>query len=625
MISGSHKLSRLLITGPIDYNTPICVLKEIADAHGIKYNNLYCNDPDFVNHIIDFINKTTVPKINADNKDITHWQYMARFVNKDCNWVQTKLLQAYNFLLKFINDEDPLKIIPNNFILGLQTPEQPYNINTCILYKTCIYHKLNVNSQTSISQMCYAVRMLKENIESVLRRAIFFVEKKADRVALINTLMLANYEVDDPEYTSKETIVNTNTIPNNVVSYESLSDIIISLSDISTLRKNIEPSTTFGSVALAAVNFNIDISKSCNPIKEYKFLKLSGKNNYEPIDPWIKYWYQINPKIFDLSLSFNPLFPQGFYENYTLHSMAIKEGFTEGEIINTSPYELLQLAYVSDTFYLGKMPTMKAGPTSIDLDEIESIPEGELLCFGQISNPLTPITISELISLFDANENFTNPFTPDTVFTQVAINKLKIMLKNNNPNSPLSTETLTLRFNLLKTINRLEELIHNSDEPTRLFVAFYNNADQDVKDDIFKVMTHLLNMGMFMRGWLGKGPYPISSAVIPADKYDTVSLNVTDSIISYENMCQQLSKITTLINNLPLVIYKDGVYQASNEKINGLTIGERIQIVKTGEESKTVTSCIRLSSNWICSSVHKYMLAIGLDAPFNIVQLRHIA
>lgn len=625
----SRQLSRLAITGHVYEHTPMCVLMEIADAHGIKYEHKDYDKPNFAHHLLASIHQTPVPSISTDEiKEMVQWQYVARFVNKHSQWLQGKLTLGYNFLLEFMNNDDPLNKIPLDFICGLQTPENPYAVNACILYKTCIYHRLNVNSRTTINQMAYAVKMLRENLESVMRRAEAFVKRDAKRIDLINVLMLAYYEVQDPDPMIIDNVTNYEIVPKVCTTHEHLLRLHESLTDVRTLQQRIDPTTHSGAIALAAINYNIDISKSSDPTREYKILRIAGRNDYKPADPWMNYWYHRNLSIFDLTVTFNPLFPTGFYEINRMISMVQNEGFTSTEMSNVEPYELLQLAYVSDTFYQGEMPNMKSRQTPIYLDDIADVPYGQLLCYGQFDSPLRPITILELTELFNNNLNFSSPFGTDVIFSTASINKLKLIAQSPsgpNPNVRLSPETVAARSRLLESINGIELILRNNDEPSRQLALTYKNSNPDTKQSIRNALTHLLHTGMYMRGWSGSGDYPVIKAPVPPEKEPDVAINVTESIARYEAACRSLGKIGTQINDLPLVTYKDGEYQASNCISDGITVGQRLSIVKEGDQTGNVASCIRLSSNWICSSAHKYMLVIGLPNPFDIFHLRHIA
>jgi len=622
-----RQLSRLCITENIHEYTPMCVLIEIADSHGIKYEQKDIEKPNFSKFLIETINQTNIPTI-GEIKERTEWEYVARFVNRNCQWPQNKLVEAYNFLSSFMTKEDPLNKIPNDFVYGLQTPINPKSINACVLYKTCVYHRLNITTRTTINQMAYAVRMLREDIESVLRRTQIYVERDAKRLDLINILMLSPYEIQDPDPPLCIDDINPVVIPNTTATHDMLDRLYITLNNTRELQSKIDPTTYCGSVALAAINYGLDISKSSNPIREYKILKRTGKNNYIPSDPWMRYWFQYNPIIFDLSITFNPIFPINYYDHNRLLEMVQMEGYVSNDISSSSPYELMQLAYVTETFYIGKLPNMKSEETSIDLDNINDIPYGELLCYGQLDSPLQPVSINELISLFNINQNFTNPFN-NSVFSSTSINKLKLLLQSHV--GPISSttftpETIIARNNLLEVINSVENITKLTDEPTRQLAFTYRNSSPDTKVVILSTLTKLLHIGMYMRGWLGPGSeYPVIKAPVPPGRQMEIDLHVTSSIAEYEKLCRSLGKIGVQINSLPLVNYRDGHYQASTRSSDGFSIGERLQIVKEGDTTDNISSCIRLSSNWICSSAHKYLIGIGQSPPFDIFNLRYIS
>lgn len=623
----SIELSRLAIIGYINRSVPLCVLIEIADAHGINYNEADWNKPNFGHHLMEKIIQTPISIINNLN-NASQLSYIVRFVNKHRSWPQKKLIQAYNFIIKFTDNDDPLNKIPIDFIAGSQTPENPFSINACILYKTCLHYHLNVNVRTTINQMAYAIRLLRNNIESVMRQAKLFVERDAKRIDLINILITSPHEIKDFDDMPVSEVIDYNVIPKINESYDLFLNIHNSLSDIRILQQKFEPTTHAGFVALAAINYSIDISKARNTSREYKLLQLTGGNGYDPGDKWIIYWYHRNPGMFDLSITFNPLFPVNYYNKTRLVDMAKYQGYTDGDILNTDPYELLQLAHVSETFYQGEYPTMKSKETSINLEDVNDIPYGELLCYGQIEIVLRPISITELIDTFNANENFSSPFQCDTVFTPTVINKLKNILRlaiGPVPSIALSQETIQLRATLLELINYIQLKTMSSDEPTRQFLTSYKNTDQKTKFLIKNTLGCLLNIGMAMRGWLGGGDLPVSHAPVPPEKQGLVSIKVTEFIASFESMCRSLGKIGSQIKFLPIVLYKDGQYQISNDHNQGYTIEDRITIVKQGDKSGNVASCIRLSSNWVCSSAHKYITSLGLPAPFDIFKLSYIS
>lgn len=631
-IMTSRELSRIFITGNITEFTPICVLLEIADAHGIYYDQKDNTHQNFSRNLIKIINETPVPSIN-ENKSSIDWGYLARFINKNSKWPQSKLIDAYNFLIKFITTEDPLKYVPLDFSIGLQTPTTPNSINACVLYKICTYHMLNLNKHTTIEQMRSAVIMLRSNPDTLYKRAISFLENNASKKDLINILLMSptSFDVEETQYSN----IDYNKTPIVTSSHEMFSLIHKSLHTISDLQTKINPVTISGSIALAAVIYRIDISKSANPIDEYKILKLTGRNSYVPSDPWMNYWSKRTSNLFDLLVSFNPIFPECYYNPTTLNSMAMLECYSAEELNNSSSYELMQLAFVTETFYMGELPNLTSRQTLINLDDIDEVPYGELFCYGSLDNTVTAITVEELTHMFNINRNFTNPFKQDSVFTDRSISKLKKLLQSkigpvNNlslqTQRHISYDTANARKKLVELITSLEILTKSNDLSTRNLVSLYNDSSCDIKKSIVDMLTKLLHIGMYMRGWMGNGyDYPVTRAPVPSEREAEVAINITQSISSFESSCESLGIIGKQILDLPLVKYRDGQYHLSNNINDGLTISERLNIVKQGDTTKNMASCVRLSSNWICSTAHKYLLAVGQPSPFDIFHLRNIS
>lgn len=618
-------LSRLLITGNISNGAPLCVLLEIADAHGISYDDEILDDPEFINILVYniYLESKNIPNIKYPITRLDDWKYLARFVNKHISWRQDKLIAAYEYLIKFMNDDNVLDKIPINFTYGLQTSENLYSVNSCVLYKICRFHNINITSKTKMDQMYQAINYLRMDINVLISKSKLFIEKHATSSDLINILISNNNpKNNDNNYNSP---IDIKYLPNSITKYDSLAKLYKTLTSIKDLQRRVLPSTDEGSIALAAINYATDISKSQCPLEEYEILR-TQKIVYEPIDPWLKYWYLENPDLFNLSKTFNPLFPQSFYSKEQLFGLAKKEGYNEKELSKNNHYELMQLAYISDTFYTGPLPRIKGDITIIDLDKLLEIPHGQLLCYGQMEILLYPISISELIDLFTANQNFTSPFEANKIFSLTSINKLKNILiypHGPNPKIKIDSETLNIRKKLLDIIADIQ--LFNEDESTSNLVTTYKKSDSSTKLSIKKLLNIILELGMYMRGWLGTEQYPVEESVVLHENEPTVAVNVTDAITDYEKMIESLGKIGTLMDNLPLVKYKDGEYQTSSSIKDGFTIGERIRIIKNGYKNKSVHSCIRMSSNWICSCAHKYIQALGFPPPFDIFKLRYIS
>ena len=623
-------LSRLSITGPVHSNTPLCVLLEIADAHGIKYDLKDDTKLSFVLSLIDSIIRTEVPTIKTVDNDLGELQHVARFVNKHHAWPQAKLLQAYNFLMQFSVEGVCTTFVPKQFTFGPQTPADPTAVNACVLYQICVHNRLNVTSHTTIQQMAQAVKLLRSDIEPLVRMAELFVKRDAKRVDLINILMLASHEVIDPEIPVEEKLVTYYGRRQCAASHDILTTLHESLNDKRSLQNRIEPTTEPGAVALAAINYGIDLSYATSPLREYKLLKLAGRDHYEPAEHWLKYWFHHNITLFDLQLTFNPIYPQDFYSREQLTIMTENEGYTSRDLAQSDAIELLQLAQLSPTFYEGPLPNLEILETPIDLDDVDAVPYGELLSYGCLNGNTKPITIMELTTQFDNSNAFSTPYIGESQFPRLAINKLKLLLQNlthYRRNTDMPEQTMRRREQLLRVIERIEFYLANNDGTTLQLLTYHRNANPTTKLAMITCLTELMRLGMYMRGWDGQSTttYPIKQAPVPPEQQGRVAVNVTDAIRRYESSIKSLGTIGTYINGLPLVRYRNAQFQTATNSTDGLTIGERVNIVKTGDVTSNVASCIRLSSNWLCASAYKYLMSLGIAQPFDIFHLAYVS
>lgn len=569
-------LSRLLISGPIDETTPECVLIEICVAHGVKY------DSDSIN----FINSMTFIKINtsltpSSKLTLNAWKHIARFVNKFETWSIDSLVQAFNYLMSFTDDLDPLTKINSNFTV-IQNHNQPLSVNACILYKICRYHHVSISLETSLEQLANLTRLL------FLSRNILISKAEQSLANKTNAELI--------------TLITEQSISANI-SYDNLHDLQVNLSNVNFLRSQLRPILPESCIALAFLNYHLDISTAQDPILEYYNLI----DSEQFLDPKLRYYQNLNPNLYNINFNFNPLFSANYYTKDQLRRLALSAGYTEQEVSHSSAYDLLQISYLTDNFYLGPHPKIFETTTSINLENANEIPNGELFGYGIITNNLRPISVEELIDTFEANQNFTSPFNSTDVFDITVIRKLKNLLTGNKGQR------------LINLINQLS--VDDQGDHLKTLIKMFNSGDLKLKENICYALRCLLEMGMYMRGWDGIGPYVLGR--IDNDELAT-NINSRRAIDKYEQACKDLKRLGLTINSLPLVRFRGGKYLASNDAKNGFTIGERVNIVKINDKND-IYGCIKMSSNWFTSSAHKYIVALGYKPPFDIYKLRDIA
>jgi hypothetical protein len=526
-------------------------------------------------------------------------------------------------------------LLPEIILCGSQTPEYPTKCNACVLYHICKYYDIEMNSETPIYYMRNAILMLRKNTYSMVQTIQEQIHKETNKSTLINIYMKLNKKefLDPPtQYPTEEDIYTKNT-QRPLISYDQMGRIFHSLHEVSILQKNIVPSTNEGAISLAALLYKINISYAKNPIQEYTILKESTLGLYVPADHWFSFWLYKQPILFSTNISFHPMFPIDFYVNNDLNKLLKYSGIKPNPgSTKEDKYSLLQLLYATDTFFENEMPFMKKRETIITCTSINSLEHGEILVYGTMETNFIPISIQEMMDCFSFHGYFYNPFTPqphDDTLSYTSIQKLKSILSNKTCTKnvyrvykSISKQVKLKRKQLLQLILTIEEKLACKDEHTDRLIEMILSENEETKEKIGLCFYSLLHIGLAMRGYSGEGVYPVKN--VPPVEDHMVALRTTTCIQNFEEACNKLPVYGEYIMNLPLVLYSGKTYYSSNSIQEGLSIKDRIEIIKRGNDTTNTASCIRLSSNWICSSAVKYMNALDIKHDINISEMAYI-
>lgn len=608
-------LNRLDITGDIDSNTPECVLEEICLASCIKYSKSKIYKT--INKIHSYSGETI-----SENYEIIDLRKIARFVNLEhTQWKKATLLKAYNFLISFKYD-DFCKIERIDFDFGAQTSFSPMSLNACVLYKICKIHGLNLSFNTTINEMASMVKLffsMKSNhlITTTMKLSIFdalkFSAKPRD---LINILYMM-----DPTFSSDMIPIFSNYSNPDFYNEATFDDYCLVLENLEgkTPRDHLE------AVVMAAINYKIDISKCKNPEKEYYIL---SKDVYFPFDTDLKRRLsrcRIHPELLEnphLNVNFNPNFPPDMYSSNDLIKLCREEG-----IETDDPYNNLQMAYLTETFIHGKQGIIINSETTF-MEEIEDLEFDEVVIFGTRSeNSLVrAFTYGELCDTFANYKRFTNP-SNNELFSKENINKLLLLTQKER--RPTESEVIYQeRVDLAGEIERIRIYENSNNRYVEDFLSRYNNSKNVEKEKVEHILTCLLHCAMYMRNWDGVGNFPLTSAETNYDieKQIVIDDRVTQSLITFEKACHELGNFGMYILKLPLMQYnyESNTFVTVNDDQEGLTIRDRIRIVRGGENQTGISSCIRLSSNRFCATAYFYMVLIGFNLPFNISEVSYI-
>lgn len=574
------ELSRLQITGPISHQTPLVVLLEILDAHGISCDNSALSGEDLPFRLIREIKRVQVVSVSYEGPDF--YPHLARFVNSSTGWRTSNLEKAFIFLHNFFNQEDILSKIPQDFEVGLQTPENPRKLNACILYAACLQLGVELRNRTTLEDMAMAIRFSRYPTRE-LYLSLNVQIKNLPQEKLIQLLLDVQGTLPHTTYGGQEQIGrNLRNLASAPVEVQSVDEAI----------------------ACAAYYYNVDISRSLSPIFTYRLVAGRVPHEYPRLDR-----------------IFNQLLPASVYNVECLRELLTREGQATN-IGHDSAHEQLQIIKLSETFYLGKSHNFVQQITTVYREDLEEVPEELLLGFGVYGEPLVPFTIEELEASFRSGLGFGNPnSTSGEIFPELAIKKLVAISQYPSPIEGVRE----LRVRLGDTIRAVERFLQSCSDQQRNLFRTYQQLSTERKRDVVDTFWSLHRLAMFMRGWNGESALPIS--VAPVDNQSEVDIRVTEGIVDFERRCGDLGEIGSMILQLPLMRYRprSGI-QTSSPNDPGPDIGSRLLLVKEGPDADLIDSCIRISSNWFAATSYSYLslLSVG-EIGYTLEDLREIS
>lgn len=647
------ELSWIRFVGGISESTPSIVLKEIANAHGVAYTGeTNVNGAKFIYKL----NNTKVPTISEPYDTVDDLRYIARFVNHSVKqWSKSTLMRAFTFIIPYIQDT---KMRANITLLhkdithhprdreliyeyGLQEPKYPHKFNACILYRTCGSYVVPIHS--NINDIYYLAQLLSINEETLYDCALDSI-KNATSNDLVAYLFSSTNHGGTGKTEKESTVIDYNKIPiigacdgtplpgsssgidvptgrtidnkvENTISSASVESYYNHLHDIKILQKNIKPSTHNSAISLAAIIYKIDISMSIDPIIEYRILEKYGVDEYQPDDGWFRHWYNNQREIFFLYNYYNPIFSRQFYTQQMLESILLRSGITDSE----NAYDLVSTQYPMDNFFESIMPNGTRGAsldgkydhTIITHCNIASFESGEILSYGTMKEGFQYISIRECMDIFEYESYFSNPFKSHGIFSPFVISTLKYLLLSKKYTEHVNAERNDL-YQIILDIELMHGMLLN--KTTKKIKKIYDRAPKAEKEEICDLLHGLLRVGFAMRSDIGNDP---------VEDMLRIDILVTEKILQYDQS-KERCVLGNKIDTLPLVIYMSGEFVPSTMEADGITIRDRMDMIKMGTNTGNVSSCIRLSSNWICSSAVHYMSLLKIPHGVDLSCLTHI-
>lgn len=582
-------ITRLDITGDLSINTPECVVNEVCKVYKIKISAINSRSLSLIN---DRVLKSGV-EINTEELEDSTLLKILSFVNPDVKeWNYEGLIKAFNFMISFASRAVKIDASVIKAGFGLQTPDNPYKLNACVLFKICHILGFKTFKDTTMEEMFSMIKMNFEDKKLIKVPESIRRLKKTDLISFVTLFpsicdILISEERNELKEERKE------------LSDQELYDWLFT-NYKSDIKLYIKPTSREEFIMLAAKMYKLDLSnvKNLDSLNFHDVDKLEALNGVK-----------------SLRTSFNPLFPSCYYLLDDLLTMVNNEGYSleDSEVNNEDRddfyyWNVMNNIATLDTFYIIDDPdSYKDRKTCIGMKKITK----KCLKYGK-NNDFIFFSLSELRAIFKRYESFYNPISK-VLFSDLGVSKLAKIASERD-------------LKLLKTIN----YVYKKMESMEYIVKGY--IDKCDVDYVIGFMWKLINASMIIRGWDGESDYPLGLQHVKP------IIDIEDNIISYignlynvvlfkegqnEGQNEGQSRDLEFIIDFPLIKYipkseKFVFTKFSDQK----TINERVELILEGETTENTHSCIKDSSDIFLSTGWYYLNYLKVKIPFDIKEIQ---
>lgn len=590
--------SRIKLIGGVDLTTPIDVIDELCKFYHIDIKTESLKNLIYRSKVITtlLIQDSKITRLSPPY-NLNDMRNIATYLNyKDIEWKAEDILTSYQFLNKIER------------CLGLGMNE----IGTFISNRE--YGEIKPKSETLDYLTIYGIskrlNIRLKNIEydprTVLNhiRGYINTDKEEIEIKIISNIhsfgLSSLYRLISSSGVDSK--VSDHYTPNAKYITEFHSQIIKEETIGEHLPKNRDEA-----VVMTVLNYNLDISSAGDPLITYhQIVKNPRYRVYFP----------------SITRKFNPSLPRCLYGNALLKKLAIDEGYSRKRINNEDPLMLCQQSMILNNFVHGRVKRYSNKVTPIYRTLIGELEYHRCVSYGCGSDSgdfWVVYTYRELFDTFEYNREFNIPDKKsDDIFTNQNIRKLLLLT---SVNKYIGENNSSDRKDLNRKIKQIISSRKKLSIETQALIEYCKNNNNLTK--ISYAFSILTKATMYMRGWNGNEEYPLVKAITPSDKEQEIFYQVITNLSLYEKYISS-NTIELLMNTLPLVQYNEGNFLKNRDVDKGLTIGNRIDIIKDKNSDKNQYSCIRTTSNWFLASIYRYRTILRLDHDFDIDKARKI-
>ena len=590
-------ISRIKLIGGVDLTTPVGVIDELCKFYHIDVDARSLNNLIYRSKVITTLliqdSKISKPSPPYNLNDMRN---IATYLNyKDIEWRAEDILASYQFLNaadKHLGRQDINKIkgLISNRTYGEIKPKS-VTLDYLTIYS--MSKRLNIRLEDVKYDPRTTLNLVRRYVSSNKEDMEIKIISNIHSFGLSSLYRLISSSGRDPRG-SKYYIPNVSSIT------EFHSQIV--KEEVPGVPKNGDEA-----VVMAVLHYNLDISGTDDPLITYhQIVKNPRYRVYFP----------------SITRKYNPSLPRCLYGNTLLKKLAIDEGYSRKRINNEDPLILCKQSILLNNFVHGRVKRYSNKVTSIYRTPIEELEYHKCVSYGRAAgagsgDTWIVYTYRELFDTFEYNREFNIPDKKsDDIFTNQNIRKLLLLTSVNKyigENNPSDRKDLNRKVKQIISSRKKLSI------ETQALVEYCKDSGNLSK--ISQAFSILTKATMYMRGWDGNEVYPLIKAVHPNDREQEVFYQVITNLSLYEKYIRS-NGVELLMNTLPLVQYNEGNFLRNRDVDKGLTIGNRIDIIKDKNSDDNQYSCIRTTSNWFLASIYRYRTILKLDHDFDIDKAR---
>lgn len=673
------------ITGAITSDTPLFVTMYLGSFLKLPYKNIQYQADYHYTEIIKHIDISLWPEINkptveSDDNDLKRLIKFVSPFSSSTEWFNDSVVEAFEHLTSYEIDKPLPQITNETLIFGSKTHINPNKINEIIVFRIVKTLGYIYDRYTTFEECCVFVEQYYQSNISTLKNSLLYTIQGMDPVVVLKVYNFVNNLSSFPQQCTFEErdetfqVLNASPKPKFQIDQTKLLFTVGELTDRKKLLTKITASTAYEAIIVCAVKYDIDVSSSSQPLREFEALK---KKTYIPYCTEFARKLSINRKFYTVSKTWSPhLLNSHVYTDDQLRNFALDEGYSKVE--NLGQRELVSFLKATKkmtNFTPGINPNCDSNLT-VMLTHIDSLNKDEILCIGiedeetkqrlyseikddkmrklyrQLDkHKLQYIQIDELIDFWRIEKVFISPFSNDKI-DPIVIEKLKKYCNRLITDKSPCSRSARLLLSTIEDLHNISSLLDI--KLTSLKSKIKNLSDIDVKENVEFFFNKCLEFSLYLRGWkVNSDRYPLSGGKMSYDPsmimarnripnkemYEGIDYTAHQFVMdnSYIALEEALNILKEIPEDLAMDIRELGILKFDNNRNKKEIMGMIFSDVHVNHKEtlidcmqnifkgmSNIESCMNTNSNWIMFSSTWYMIVLGYSVPFSISDIEAI-